>query len=744
MICLHLAEQKHREDYPFAFLATCAVEQDGKTVHVPLGQAIEQILASDKPGRLLGLLLPLQKAGQKSTFLAELVKSDEILYPTAWTVQQAHAFLKDVPIFEEANLTVRVPNWWSTHQGPRLKVALKISDKKQPLAGLDSLLDFTMEATLPNGEPLSPKELASILAAQENLVRVRGQWLELDTLKLQQVLASWRLYEKRGISLAESLRLFSGVQEDATAPLPEHVVDWSTSFEGTRLQAMFAELRSPELCSEQVNSVLAKRLHAQLRPYQLQGILWLWTLSRLGFGGCLADDMGLGKTIQLLSYLILAQHAAPQHKHLIIVPTSLLGNWTAEIRKFAPHLRYQVLHSSEMQLTYEQAPDLTNTDLVITTYGLVSKLHFLTTIPWQTIIIDEAQAIKNPGTKQARAIKTLHGQVKFALTGTPVENSLTDLWSVYDFILPGLLGSSKTFVRHLNHDDPQKNTATHNALQKLIKPYLLRRLKTDKSIINDLPDKTELAAYCTLTPEQATLYKKSVDELTQALTSDVEGIQRRGLVLSYLMRFKQICNHPNQWLGHSHYPPQASGKFLRLQELCEMIAQKGEKVLVFTQFREIIPTLSTFLASIFGKTGLELHGDTNVKERAKLVAQFQQDDGPPFFVLSLKAGGTGLNLTHASHVIHFDRWWNPAVENQATDRAYRIGQKRNVLVHKLICSGTIEEKIDTIINQKRTLVDLVIKDNDEVSLTNLTNDELLEIVSLDLTRALAHDDGAKE
>jgi len=352
---------------------------------------------------------------------------------------------------------------------------------------------------------------------------------------------------------------------------------------------------------------------------------------------------------------------------------------------------------------------------------------------WNLVILDEAQAIKNPSSRQTRAVKSLKSASRIALTGTPIENRLTDLWSLFDFTCPGLLGNLSTFLK-FSKSLSEKGTSNYAPLRKLVSPYLLRRLKTDKSVISDLPEKTEVYAYCNLAPKQAAIYQKAVNELIASL-KDAEGIQRSGLVLTTLMRLKQICNHPSQATGDNEYKPQASGKFERLRELCEEIAARQEKVLIFTQFREIIDPLSSYLAEIFGRPGLALHGGTPVTQRKRLVDSFQTEDGPPFFVLSLKAGGSGLTLTAASHVIHFDRWWNPAVENQATDRAFRIGQKKNVLVHKFVSRGTIEEKVDRLIADKRSLSDSLLETSSEPKLTELTDEELLNLISLDITQS---------
>ncbi len=747
-VYFHLAEQKHNADYPFAFLATYAEQMENNTQspHIPLGRALQKDTLEEKRALLLTVLDPLSKAAEKSLFLAQCIASGEIFQPTALTASRAYKLLQDIPLFEEAGIAVRVPNWWQPKKTNKPTVTVKIGTQAEGLAGLNSLLDFDISVSLPDGSTLSQEELDELYTNKNSFVQVRGQWIELDNVKLNEVLLYWKKKNRNGLTLTECLRLLSGMPDAAnTQEMQKAVATWSTVIEGKQLHEMLNAMRNPELSSEKaIKSILADTLQAQLRPYQFQGVQWLWTLYMLKLGGCLADDMGLGKTIQVLALLLLIQKKFPNKKHLLIMPASLLGNWSAEIRRFAPGLRTLILHSSAQSFDTAITPDLSSTDLVITTYGMASRLEFLYTSAWDMVILDEAQAIKNPNTKQTKAVKKLNGQIKFTLTGTPIENNLLDLWSLFDFFASGLLGSSKNFASHMNNGDSEKQKSINASLQRLASPYILRRLKSDKRIINDLPDKTEMTAYCTLTKQQALLYQKTVDDLAFMLQKDIDGIERKGIVLSYLMRLKQICNHPNQLLGHNQYDPDSSGKFIRLQELCSLIAQKKEKVLIFTQFREIIPSLSACLKTLFDKPGLELHGQTAIKKRAELVAEFQKEDGPPFFVLSLKAGGTGLNLTHASHIIHFDRWWNPAVEDQATDRAYRIGQKKNVLVHKFVCRGTIEEKIDTIIFQKRSLAQSVIGSEQEVTLSELSNAELLNIITLDIDRALGENNSTEK
>ena len=460
-------------------------------------------------------------------------------------------------------------------------------------------------------------------------------------------------------------------------------------------------------------------------------------LTKLNLGACLADDMGLGKTIQVLALLLLLKREQTKKPSLLVAPASLLANWAAEIERFAPGLRTLVVHPSVGPAGDFKTlgPDrLHDVDLAITTYGSLVRAAWITEVPWRLVVLDEAQAIKNPGAKQTRAVKNLKPEARLALTGTPVENRLGDLWSLFDFINPGLLGSTKEFTSFTKRlaSGPR---ASYGPLRELVKPYILRRLKTDRSVISDLPDKTEMKAFCPLTRSQAALYEEAVKDLAGQL-GEASGIKRKGLVLSFLMRFKQICNHPSQWLGDGAWDEAGSGKWGRLREIAEVVAARQEKMLVFTQFREITAPLAGFLGSVFERPGLVLHGETGVGSRGDLVRRFQEDEAVGFFVLSLKAGGTGLNLTAASHVVHFDRWWNPAVQNQATDSAFRIAQTKNVLVHKFVCRGTVEEKIDELIEAKRRLSQELLEGGADLLLTELNDDELLKLVALDLNKAL--------
>jgi SNF2 family DNA or RNA helicase len=472
----------------------------------------------------------------------------------------------------------------------------------------------------------------------------------------------------------------------------------------------------------------------QLRPYQVRGYSWLAFLRRWGLGACLADDMGLGKTIQAIALLLQERETSDNglEPALVICPTSVVGNWKREIQRFAPGLRVMVHHGSDRASGEEFVSMARTHDVIISTYGLARRdVEDLAQVPWSDIILDEAQNIKNPQAKQSQAIRTLPGGNRIALTGTPVENRLSELWSIMQFLNPGFLGSQAKFRKNfaLPIERYQNQVATER-LKGMVGPFLLRRVKTDPTVIQDLPEKLEMKVYCNLTAEQATLYRAVVKESLERVGSAGEGIERRGAVLGALTRLKQVCNHPAQFMGDGSTLAGRSGKLDRLGEMLEEALSVGDRALVFTQFAEMGHMLRAHLQSLFGVEVLFLHGGTPQKQRDRIVSRFQRGQGgPPIFVLSLKAGGTGLNLTAANHVFHFDRWWNPAVENQATDRAFRIGQTRDVQVHKFLCAGTLEERIDKMIESKKALAESVVGAG-EGWLTELSTDELREIMAL--------------
>jgi non-specific serine/threonine protein kinase len=739
-VCFHLAEHPRDADHPFAFMATYAPGMAGgaRVQYQPLSRALQEMAGAKNKQALVRLLSPVQAASKKSALVEELVTSGDIYQALVWTPDEAYRFLKDVPAMEESGILVRLPDWWKKR--PRPRVGVRIGDTKQAKFDALTMLDFRVELAL-GDQQLSEADWRQLMDAGDGLVLLRGQWVEVDRQKLREALEHWKRLEREaegGLSFIEGMRLLAGMPADLAANGDDQVEDrpWSFVHAGQWLGEVLAKLRSPENLQHVAAGV---GLKATLRKYQEAGVDWLFFLASLGLGACLADDMGLGKTIQVLGLLLALKKRGHDRPSLLVLPASLLANWKAEMARFAPTLRAVFLHSSEMakerldRMAAAPARELKNADVVVTSYGMLLRQEWLHGLDWRLVVLDEAQAIKNPGTRQTKAVKRLRAAARIALTGTPVENRLSDLWSLFDFLCPGLLGTQGKFTQFVK----RLNDRTENRfgpLRSLVQPYLLRRLKTDRRVIDDLPEKVEVVAYAGLSKRQAALYAKLVAELAEAL-KDTEGMKRRGLVLAYLMRLKQLCNHPSQLLGDGGYQPGESGKFSRLAEIGEEIASRQERVLVFTQFREITEPLAAFLAGVFGRPGLVLHGETAVKRRKALVDQFQCEDGPPFLVASLKAGGTGLNLTAASHVIHFDRWWNPAVENQATDRAFRIGQKRNVLVHKFVCRGTIEERIDALIEEKRQLAADLIEGGGEKMLTEMSDAELIRLVSLDVARA---------
>ncbi len=747
-VTFHLAENKRNPERPFAFLATYTHKLSGQArlQHLPLAEALKTYAGAKDQQKLESLLEPVRRAAELSPLTKELLDKRSLFAPQAWTVRQAYRFLSESSAIEAAGVVVRVPDWWSHRNRPRPQVQVSIGGEPASAFGLDELLDFQVDVSL-DGETLTADERRELLAGTEGLVLLRGKWVEVDPAKLQQALDHWKLVaaeHPNGIDFIAGMRLLSGADLNVKETVDEEVASWSRITAGDWLKGTLERLRRPGNSNDLQPG---RDLKATLRPYQADGVRWLWFMLELRLGACLADDMGLGKTIQIIDLLLQRKRAAGgkcRGPSLLVVPASLIGNWRQELARFAPSLTVFFAHRSETtvdlldRVAADPLRELAKFDLVITTYGLVRRQDWLTKTQWSLAVLDEAQAIKNAGSAQTKSVKKLAAAGRIVLTGTPVENHLGDLWSLFDFCCPGLLGSATQFKQFVKRLSKQQNSQAFGSLRRLVRPYILRRMKTDPAIVPDLPDKTEMRTECGLSKKQAALYERAVQELAERLRT-ADGIARRGLVLSTLMQLKQICNHPDQYLASTAFLPDQSGKFERLAMLCEPIAERQEKALVFTQFQSLTQPLADYLATVFGRAGLVLHGGTPVRKRGELVRSFQDEAGPPFFVVSLKAGGSGLNLTAASHVIHFDRWWNPAVENQATDRAFRIGQKRNVLVHKFVCRGTVEERIDEMLTSKQAVADQLLSEEGEIRLTELSNEELLRFVSLDIGRATAEE-----
>ena len=737
-VYFNLAENRRDAEHPFAFMATYTIRlsANAKAQHLPLGQAIREYAGPANRDKLLSLLLPVQRAAETCDWLRAMVDAGEIFHPMRWTAAEAARLLSSAPQLESAGVVVRMPATWRANRPARPQVSATVGGRAPSAIGLDGLLDFHVDVTL-EGEPLSEAEIRTLLAGTDTLVLLRGAWVEIDRPRLERALRQFKeveaLARREGLTFAEAMRMLAGaaVAGKGADPAP---ADWARVTAGPWLAETLKAIRT----QDGVGVDPGPDLRGSLRPYQQAGLQWLHLLSGLGLGACLADDMGLGKTIQVLALLLTrARGEGRKRPSLLVAPASLLANWAAEIERFTPSLNARIVHSSVMTADElkQATPDWMQTlDLAIISYGLLLRMPALAQTQWQFVILDEAQAIKNPNAKQTRAAKALKANARIALTGTPVENHLGDLWSIFDFINPGLLGTASQFTSYAKSLADREHNP-YGPLRELVRPYILRRMKTDKAVIADLPDKTEITAHCALSRKQAALYAQTVSELADKL-EESDGIERKGIVLATLMRLKQICNHPSQWLNDNAWAEADSGKLARLREIAEVVAARQEKMLVFTQFREMTAPLQAFLSGIFGRPGLVLHGGTAVKDRKDLVRTFQDDENAPFFILSLKAGGSGLTLTAASHVVHFDRWWNPAVENQATDRAFRIGQKRNVLVHKFVCQGTVEEKIDAMIEAKGKLSDGLLAGSGEIRLTEIKDDELLRLVALDLNAAM--------
>ena len=644
------------------------------------------------------------------------------------TLNEAFDFLKDSAwVLEDAGYRVIVPAWWTPQGRQRAKIRLKASPKKAAptSAGkgyfqLENIIQYQYELAI-GGQTITSQEWQQLVNAKSPLVKFRGQWMELEQNKMQQMLDFWQKHqqEKAELTLPELLQKAAEAGEEIDIEPDE------------ALAAMMAKLQDPNRLELIDNP---SQLQGTLREYQKRGVSWLQFLEQLGLNGCLADDMGLGKTVQVIARLVIERESAESVlPTLLIAPTSVIGNWHKELEKFAPHLKVIVHHGSNRsqdEKDFESA--ILNHDVVITSFTLARKdAKLFSKINWHRLVLDEAQNIKNPQAAQTKAILKLSAKHRLALTGTPVENRLLDLWSIFNFLNPGYLGKEIQFRKSFEIPIQKDNNKVQSTiLKKLVQPFILRRVKTDKQIIKDLPDKVEHKQYCNLTEEQASLYEATVKDVIEQL-EEAEGIQRKGLILSTLMKLKQICNHPRQFLqDSSKFTPERSHKLERLGEMVEEVIAEGDSLLIFTQFTEIGEALQHYFKQSFHYNTYYLHGGTAQQKRQQMIAEFQDPETEPSaFILSLKAGGVGITLTKANHVFHFDRWWNPAVEDQATDRAFRIGQNKNVFVHKFVTLGTLEERIDQMIEDKKKVASAIIG-ADESWLTELDNESFKQLIAL--------------
>ncbi|GAA4824016.1 DEAD/DEAH box helicase [Actinomycetospora corticicola] len=692
----------------------------------------------DDPSEML-----LAELGRAAALYPELTDALRVPRPTGMELDRAgtHHFLLHVAApLDRAGFGVLLPSWWSEPArlgitanapggaGPEGVVALRGRLRKE------ELVEFSWKLAV-DGESLSEDEMRALVHAKAPLVFLRGRWVAVDPDRLRAGLEFLDRAPTEG-TVGDVLTLHSAYHDDLppewAAPLPVEDVTAGGSLGALLSGAADAHL---ELLDD------PPALEATLRPYQRRGVSWLAFLSGLRVGGVLADDMGLGKTLQVLA--LEAHERAPDSGEaaptLLVAPTSVVGNWQREAARFTPGLRV-VVHHGAGRTTGDLGAVLAAADLVVTSYGTLTRdLTELSRHRYHRLVLDEAQLVKNNRSRAARAVRAIDAEHRLALTGTPVENRLAELWSIMDAVNPGLLGTVTAFRdRYAVPIERHGRGDVAKRLQAAVRPFLLRRVKTDRTVVDDLPDKIETVERCSLTAEQASLYQVVVDEMTETLsgleTAGREGIERRGKVLAALTKLKQVCDHPALLLHDGSALGRRSGKLARVEEIVAEILAAGEKALLFTQFTEFGDALAPHLARRFGVEVLWLHGGSSRRARDAMVEAFQAEDGsgPPLFLLSLKAGGTGLTLTAAQHVIHLDRWWNPAVEDQATDRAFRIGQKRTVQVRKLVCGGTVEERIDDLIEGKRTLAGQVIGDggDDPDWLTGLSTDELRRMVSL--------------
>ncbi len=707
---------------------------DAATIwHNPVEQLVIQNRTIEQPQETF-----LRGLGLASRFYPPIALSLETENPQFCRLNpmQGYEFIKSVAWrFEDSGLGVILPTSLANRGDIANKLGLKITaqtENKQARLGLQSLLNFEWQLAI-GGQTISKAQFDRLVALNSPLVEINGEWVELrpQDIKTAQAFFTSRK-EQMTLSLEDALRLSTG-DTQTIEKLPV------VSFEASgALQELVGALTNNQAIAPLPTP---ESFQGQLRPYQERGVAWLAFLERWGLGACLADDMGLGKTIQLICFLLyLKQEEALEKPTLLVCPTSVLGNWEREVRKFAPTLKVVQYHGDKRPKGKAFAEAVKKQDLVITSYSLIFRdIKLLQSVSWQGIVLDEAQNVKNSEAKQSQAVRQLEASFRIALTGTPVENRLQELWSILDFLNPGYLGTKQFFQRRFAIPiEKYGDTASLKQLRSLVQPFILRRLKSDREIIQDLPEKQEMAVFCGLTPEQGTLYQKVVDE-SLADIDTAEGLQRRGMILALLIKLKQICNHPSQYLKQNTLEQHHSGKLQRLEEMLDEAISEGDRALIFTQFAEWGKLLKPHLEKQLKREIFFLYGSTSKKQREEMIDRFQHDpQGPPIMILSLKAGGVGLNLTRANHVFHYDRWWNPAVENQATDRVFRIGQTRNVQVHKFVCTGTLEEKIHDMIESKKQLAEQVVSGGEEW-LTEMDTDQLRNLLILDRSAIIDED-----
>ncbi len=728
-LCLRLEEppEPDEDDPPAAlreqdwYLRYLLQPHDDHSLLLPVGAAPERESPDFNPAEFL--LTSLAQAGAVCPPVSDSLNRRNPA-GTRLDAEQAHQFLtQQAAALQQAGFGVMLPAWW-TRRGTKSRPTIRAEVRTPPMQGganmtMASLIDLDVQVAM-GDEVIEAEELFELADLKVPLVRFRGQWVEIEADEIRAAADFWRNRDQ--LTLREAVRIGLGADRQAEADnVSLATTGWlSELLESLQHKGKIELLDTPA------------EFGGELRPYQQLGYSWLDFLRWWGLGACLADDMGLGKTIQTLAAILRDHQEGNDKPNLLVCPTSVINNWQREAQKFTPSLPVILHHGPGRQHGEKFAQQAAEHQIVITSYGTMTRdRELLASVDWRSVTVDEAQNIKNPITRQAQAARSLPADYRIALTGTPVENHVGDLWSIMQFLNPGLLGSQAEFKRrYFNPIQANRDEEATARLQKATGSFIMRRLKTDPSIIDDLPDKRETKQYCNLTREQVTLYEAVLRDVETRL-DDAEGMARRGSILDTLVRLKQVCNHPRQLLGDNSIIAGRSGKLARLEELLDEIIPAGDRVLIFSQFAEMGAILQQHVQETFGIETPMLHGGVSRKNRDIMVDRFQNDPhGPQVFVLSLKAGGSGLNLPRANHVIHYDRWWNPAVENQATDRAFRIGQTKDVHVHKMICAGTLEDRIDLMIETKQQTADQVVGATSERWLTELSNTELREVLAL--------------
>lgn len=700
----HLVENTNAHGKPFAFMVTFTSSDENNAKHYPVRSILESHFKNSQ--QLVAINKIIKSLESDSAFMRTLITSGDFFKPLLIDEKAAYTILKETGLYEDLGVICRTPKW---HAGTS-RIEIDIDEKKyyQPIVFVYERLISNSPKMFYRGVEITYEEALEILSKSEGLEKIKGKWIEINHEEIASLIQEYEDLQSQGITIKDLLNKNNGIHVDGISRTP--VVVTNSNWISNLNPLMFAKKTSAEI---------PENLLHILRPYQRDAFYWLTSMKSMNLGACLADDMGLGKTLEVISFLSYLYNNQ-KGPILIIVPATLVNNWINEIQKFAPYMDYYVLCNS-----YPPQYGTAEAFITITTYQSAAKSEYLRTIDWEEIILDEAQAIKNYYTVQTKAIKLLKGKHKIALTGTPMENNVLELWSLFDFLNPGYLGTKKEFIDFVA--GKQMVLINPDKLKKLINPFILRRMKTDKNIIRDLPEKHEICIKINLAPRQIVLYNDELKKYKDNFDNAKDKRTKNELTLLVLNKLKQICNHPSQYLGDSEYKIEESGKFMELKSLCETIAAKQEKVIVFTQYKEIIPALNNLLYQVFGKKGEHIDGDVRISKRTCIIESFQKGEYP-YLVMSLKTGGVGITLTEACNVIHFDRWWNPAVENQATDRTYRIGQDKNVFVYKFTSTGTIEDLIDTSILIKTGLTDSIINSLNYNKTISFTGEELFEML----------------